>query len=216
MENHHLGVVYLSINWWKKEKLPLKATKQTNRSQNISATIPTKKEFPDDNQKQNQNPSIKSGPSTLHESLIYMHLKIGHMENPTQVKETTSPFRDVAIMCQEKKRMLHGTGIFTYIDLIDLWHSYIGKYSSPMKHMENLPSFWQRLYKPPRAAYPLASWRSLHWDVLAEQAAGAGSASISVKFTWNSSKHILPNGDFNGDFPWLNRDFHGLMVISHG
>ena len=65
----------------------------------ISATTPTKKEFPDDNQNQNQNPSIKSGPSTLHESLTNI---IGQRENPTQLKETTSPFRDVAVMCQEK------------------------------------------------------------------------------------------------------------------
>ena len=105
VENHHLGVVYP----YKKGEtvqgcyLLRQQNKLTDlKTFNISAAIPTKKDFPDDNQKQKQNPSIKSGPSTLHERLINMHLKIDHMENPTQVKETTSPFRDVAAMCPKK------------------------------------------------------------------------------------------------------------------
>jgi len=91
VENHHLGVVY-PFNKLMKQKgetvqvcyLLRQQNKLTDlKTFNISATTPTKKEFPDDNQNQNQNPSIKSGPSTLHESLINMHLKIGHMEIPT-------------------------------------------------------------------------------------------------------------------------------------
>ena len=64
-----------------------------------------------------------------------MGASMGHEPGPSKMVQKLNVGN---INCSFNTQMLHGAGIFTYIETPKKWPSHVGKYSSTMEHLGHI------------------------------------------------------------------------------